>query len=456
MDEQGDGWHNGPNSVRLPLPRGLRPPNDEPNMEFIAVLDFIVNQEIIFVNEPARWDLDENNQNNNPVRVNHVNMEENVLVGRNVDNAVVNQPHNDVVELQMEANHRTEAVDPLFEEPQEHSRNDDDEVGTSERIYSRTATVDNTSDSNTDVDEANKEPQPGPSWQWSGDEDEDRMRRDRNSPWWHGLHQRSSDSSTDFDIYEVNPLLGGSNQSLDSKDENGDMESNSSGGFSTLAKCTDDLPRSIDNSDPDEEVSDSEERLKEFIEQEPPLMPFRKSLRGKAQHQIERESSKCFQWCHGCDNDTSEKITDRGNPEENSPACGSVQSSRDCLDSVDTTLALCNDFPEMPVYDCELSTSVRTSFLSEREEVSSDEDPEPGPSGRTSKDEPGHRFETMSAERLQWSHEFCANSSDTSTDAEDTEGVAAPGTSRKRCREDDEEPESRTSKRFAEDQSCEE
>nr|XP_057917907.1 uncharacterized protein LOC131109680 isoform X2 [Doryrhamphus excisus] len=55
MEGQGDGWHNGPSSYHIPLIIGNRPPNDEPNMEYIVVLDFIVNQEIIFINEGELW-----------------------------------------------------------------------------------------------------------------------------------------------------------------------------------------------------------------------------------------------------------------------------------------------------------------------------------------------------------------------------------------------------------------
>ncbi|XP_077407593.1 uncharacterized protein LOC144038751 isoform X2 [Vanacampus margaritifer] len=50
MEGQGDGWHNGPSRNR--------PPNDDPNMEYIVVLDFIVNQEIIFANEGEPWPND--------------------------------------------------------------------------------------------------------------------------------------------------------------------------------------------------------------------------------------------------------------------------------------------------------------------------------------------------------------------------------------------------------------
>ncbi|XP_068505553.1 RNA polymerase-associated protein LEO1-like isoform X1 [Syngnathus scovelli] len=405
MDGQGDGWHNGPNSIRLPLPRGVRPPNDEPNMEFIAILDFIVNQEIIFVNGPEQWDLEDNHQNNNPIHINHGNVEDNQA------------------ELHMEVNQRMEAVERSSEQSRGHSTNEDDDDDEIRSIENpRRAS---TSDSDTDLDEANTEPRPGPSWQRSEDDDGDEngTRRKRPYPWWHEFHQKSSDSSPDFDFYEVNPLLCESNQSLDSQDENGDMESKPSGEFAAKAA-------SVSNSDPAGEVSDAEERLKDFNEQEiqheSVLPPFRTS-------ETERGSGMCCQWCHGCDNN----ISDQDDPEENTPAGN--------LDVEESTLELFNGFSEMP--DSEVSQGIRTSCTVEKEDGSSDEDPQPGPSRRISGNEARSYLEMINEKR--WWHEFCDNSSDSGTDWEDTEGVSLPGTSRKRCGDDDQEQaKSRISKRF--------
>ncbi|XP_077359833.1 uncharacterized protein LOC144005490 [Festucalex cinctus] len=420
MDGQGDGWHNGPNSIRLPLLRGVRRPNGEPNMEFIAILDFIVNQDVIFVNGPEQWDLDGNNLNNNPIHVNNVNMEDNN-----------NPPHDAAVgaEAQMEVNQRVEAV----EQSREHSTNDDDdedEIRSSEHIR-KSSPLDNTSDRNTDLDEASREPQPGPSWQRSedDDEDEDGTRRNRQFPWWYEFHQKSSDSSPDFDFYKVNPLLCGSNQSLDSQDENGEMEPKPRGEFSPIASCAGDLAQSIIDSDPARDVSDCEERFKDFSEQETEHEPveeqFKKSSKGKVRHQTERGSSKRCQRCHGCDENISEKTTDQDDPEENSLACGPNKGSRES--SEETTQEPRNDSSEMP--NCERGHCIRSSSTPEKGGVSSDEDPQPRPSNRIS----GNEIEMIDTKHLRWWHEYCANISDSSTDLEDSEGVP---TSRKRSVDD--------------------
>ncbi|XP_037134445.1 noggin-2 isoform X1 [Syngnathus acus] len=72
MEGQGDGWHNGPSSYHIPLLIGNRPPNDDPDMEYIVILDFIVNQEIVFVNEGEQWpdnDVDMNVSENENIDI---------------------------------------------------------------------------------------------------------------------------------------------------------------------------------------------------------------------------------------------------------------------------------------------------------------------------------------------------------------------------------------------------
>ncbi|XP_077595901.1 uncharacterized protein LOC144212124 [Stigmatopora nigra] len=437
MDGQGDGWHNGPNSIRLPLPRGLRPPNDEPNMEFIAILDFIVNQEIIFVNEPERWDLDDNNQNNHPIHINNLNVQDNVFIGPIIDNVLVNQPRVAAPApvlvgalSQMDVNQRLEAVENLPDQS-----NDDQIISNGQ---TRSA-LENTSESDEDVDEANKEPQPGPSQQRSEGSDDNRTQRDTHFLWWHEFHQKSSENSPEFDFYEVNPLLSESNQSLDSVEEKEEMESRPPGEFSMIGQCLNDLSRSIINSDPADIVSDCEERLKDFIgledaQDESRLDSFSDS--STCRHGSERGSDQFFQW----DNLTTDKTNDQDHLEENSPTCGSDQ---DDLDSEQSTLGVPNEFSDLVEQECQDSSS-------KKDNVSSDEDPLPGTSSWMSNDNDGHNSDTLSGNRLRWWHEFCPHSSDSSTDdVEDPEGVLLPGASRKRCGCEDEEGfETRISKRF--------
>ncbi|XP_068505555.1 uncharacterized protein [Syngnathus scovelli] len=105
MEGQGDGWHNGPSSYHIPLLIGNRPPNDDPDMEYIVILDFIVNQEIVFVNESEPWpdnDVDMNvseNDENIDIIVDDNNQLE-AAVGAEVEIGVTRSAEDD---LQLES-----------------------------------------------------------------------------------------------------------------------------------------------------------------------------------------------------------------------------------------------------------------------------------------------------------------------------------------------------------------
>lgn len=366
--------------IRLPLPRGLRPPNDEPNMEFIA------NREIIFGNDPEPWDLDDNN---NPIPIN------------NAEDAD-NRPRDAALgaEVRAEVNRRTEAV----ERSRERSTNDDGQRGSGEHRR-RSAASDNTSDSDADLDGADGRPRPGPSWQRSeDDDDEDESRRNRAFPRWHDLRPKSSDSSPDFDFYQVNPLLCGS----DWRDESGDTESKPSGEFS--ARCAADLSQRVTDRDPAPEASDSEERSKDFsqgeTERQPALAPFRVSSEGPAGRRTERGSGKsCRRW----DRNVSEKSADRDRPDRRSP---------DHSDSEETL---------EPDRDRALSCGAAG-----KGGLSSDEDPQPGPPWRVSRKEAGRHYEMTNATSSGWRHD----DSDSGADLEDAEEASPPAASRKRCGQD--------------------
>nr|XP_057918640.1 uncharacterized protein LOC131110016 [Doryrhamphus excisus] len=402
MDGQGDGWHNGPNSFRMPIPRGLRPPNDEPNMEFIAILDFIVNQEIIFVNQPEQWDLGNNNDNDNP---NNVNMEHNnVVIEDIVDNPGDEAPLDDAVgaEVRTEGNPPLEEIEPLSEQSRSQSRAEEDEITSSE--CTRLPIL--------DFDDAN--PQPGPSRKRSEDGDDERF-----------FQQNSSESSTDSDVFEAKLLLGRCKKHL-----RNDLVAQEEEGVMDFSE----IPKSVSNSDKAEEGSDCEERLKDLITQEAEQdSPIRTKSEG--QH---------FQWWPGCDDNSSENSANLEGPEEVSASGGSI-CQRDDLHSekFKTTLRL-NKVSINPECNCSSSYKAETDGLSE----GPDEDPLPGPS-RLSRTDAGHQFDMTSSNRLQWWRQFGGNSSDSSTDLEDSQQVFQTIPSRKRAVDDDKEEDGmRSNKRF--------
>ncbi|XP_057682864.1 uncharacterized protein LOC130909928 [Corythoichthys intestinalis] len=124
MEGQGDGWHNGPSSYHIPLLIGNRPPNDDPNMEYIVVLDFIVNQEIIFVNEGEPWpdDIDmnvsQNDENIDIIIDNDSQLE--AAVGAEVEIGVIRS---------------AEEEDPILGSPRHICRSEDEDDSSSFRWW---------------------------------------------------------------------------------------------------------------------------------------------------------------------------------------------------------------------------------------------------------------------------------------------------------------------------------